>query len=33
MVPVFRNAGDRSTVKKYHAVSLLSANNRIVTCK
>ena len=39
MVPVFKNAGERSTIKTYHPVGLLSvvskvfgklANNRIV---
>ena len=39
MVPVFKNAGERSTAKSYHPVSLLSVvskvfekhvNNRIV---
>ena len=30
MVPVFKNVGERSTVKNYHLVSLLSVVSKIV---
>ena len=29
MVPVYKNVGDRSTAKSYHAVSLLSVISKV----
>ena len=29
MVPVYKNVGERSTVKKYHPVSLLSVVSKV----